>query len=593
MQRGGGRSPLRALPPSEFMEIMSKNVLTEYLAERFPEVQAKPFYRYVFPDGALALQGEGKNRDGRYTGIVKHMKVDRVTCKPIKGQTRLYKLTDDLQVVETVITSTACDDFFVCSPLSYAGSHAMRKYARWLYAFVVDVDRVYKTSDNGAAGLDNFILHVERGKMPRPTFIVSSGNGFHLYYVLDNPLPLYQNIVDEAAKFHNALTSLLWHNYITDIGREKDIEKHGIFQGYRMVGTLTKAGIIDGTGERARAFFTGERVTVEYLNTFIEKGKRLFEAVKGKKSKRLSRAEAARLYPEWWERVKQGKKAEQWAVNRAVYDWWKAKITENVSVGHRYWCAWALVVMARKCCKYDAVKNPCPVTRAELKADLEALIKPFDALTNDKNNHFTDSDIKDALRAFETGVIKYPLNAIMAKTGITIEKNKRNGRKQTEHLKIARFALALANESNGAALQGRKSKFDEVVRWRLVNPEGRKCDCRRDTGLSEATITRHWTEAGERARAVRPVRVVSVRAHIDGEDTYRTAAVMGNGVARLVTPETVEDGKSGAELVAEWEAESQKILAERGDAARAEWKAEQEEQLRQRAEYLKNNNAED
>ena len=83
---------------------------------------------------------------------------------------------------------------------------------------------------------------------------------------------------------------------------------------------------------------------------------------------------------------------------------------------------------------------------------------------------------------------------IEKQTKVDIPPNKRNGRKQATHLKIARSTLAIMNEDEGKALQGRPDKAKIVEEWQKSHPEGRKADCIRDTGLSKPTVYRWWKE---------------------------------------------------------------------------------------------------
>ena len=38
----------------------------------------------------------------------------------------------------------------------------------------------------------------------------------------------------------------------------------------------------------------------------------------------------------------------------------------------------------------------------------------------------------------------------------------------------------------------RKNKADIVKKWRVKNPDGRKADCIRDTGLDKKTVYKWW-----------------------------------------------------------------------------------------------------
>ncbi|MBO3282348.1 hypothetical protein HJV68_20895, partial [Intestinimonas butyriciproducens] len=86
-----------------------------------------------------------------------------------------------------------------------------------------------------------------------------------------------------------------------------------------------------------KAFETGERVTIEYLNGYLMDKSKAVTDFHYKSD--LSLAEARKKYPEWYEkRIVQGERRERWHVKRDLYDWWLRKIKEGASVGHRYSC---------------------------------------------------------------------------------------------------------------------------------------------------------------------------------------------------------------------------------------------------------------
>ena len=51
-----------------------------------------------------------------------------------------------------------------------------------------------------------------RKLLPRPTFIVSSGTGLHLYFVLEEPVPLYREFAMELQELKRELTRLVWND---------------------------------------------------------------------------------------------------------------------------------------------------------------------------------------------------------------------------------------------------------------------------------------------------------------------------------------------------------------------------------------------
>ena len=85
----------------------------------------------------------------------------------------------------------------------------------------------------------------------------------HLYYVLDKAIPLFNDTAKQLQALKNELTRKIWHGTVVDITHEKEIQQEGIYQGFRIPGTITKKG------DRARAFLTGDKVDLEYLNSFV------------------------------------------------------------------------------------------------------------------------------------------------------------------------------------------------------------------------------------------------------------------------------------------------------------------------------------
>lgn len=460
------------------------NALTEWLEIGFDEVEPRDFYRGIFPAGELEARGE--YIQGKYTGIIvaitKGWKAD--------GRRKVYRytLTDDLDAVDTAIDS---DDFCLCSPLSYAGKKRTAENARMLYAIAVDVDKV-RIERGRAVGLESLWERhiIEKKRIPKPTYIVSSGTGLHLYYVLEHPLPLFYNLAYELQEYKRELTRLIWHESIVNIRSVSDIQQEGIYQGFRMPGSITK------NGGRARAFLTGEKVSMDYLNSFVRPMYRANRAAEVKPRGRVRMSEAAELYPDWYERrIVKGEKRGSWAVNRSVYDWWKGQVLSGAQVGHRYYCMMMLAIYARKCGHYDEKKNPNPVSREELERDCFELLDYMEGLTVSEDNHFGEDDLLDALEAYDERWITYPRRAVEYRTAIAIPANKRNGQRQADHLEEARAIRDIRAKRRGEkwdAHSGRKSAYKAVQEWRQENPEGRKADCIRATGFDKKTVYKHW-----------------------------------------------------------------------------------------------------
>ena len=65
--------------------------------------------------------------------------------------------------------------------------------------------------------------------------------------------------------------------------------------------------------------------------------------------------------------------------------------------------------------------------------------------------------------------------------------------KQADHLKLARFIRdEIKGNTNWREGNGRKPKQEIVLEWRTRNPNGKKADCIRETGLSKPTVYKWW-----------------------------------------------------------------------------------------------------
>lgn len=116
----------------------------------------------------------------------------------------------------------------------------------------------------------------------------------------------------------------------------------------------------------------------------------------------------------------------------------------------------------------------CGLSKDEIEQDAIDLI-PFLNGLNEKEP-FTEEDIKSALECYDERYNTFPLKDIEKLTNIRIERNKRNGRKQDQHLKIARFTRDLNyDDPNGwINKEGAPTKQSIVQKWRLEHPEGKK-----------------------------------------------------------------------------------------------------------------------
>lgn len=443
------------------------DVLADWLSSRYREDSPRDFYRAIFPSGELEARGEYV--DGRYCGI----------AIQVIGENRAkrYSVTDDLSVIDDLAST---EDFCIMSPVSYAGKTQRQEMARFLYALTFDLDGV-RVRDGEPVGLIDLIHQTTLTNVyaiPVPTYIVSSGTGLHLYYLLRRPVPMFRNVIEQLARFRHALTRKLWNDAVTSLS--DNVQYESVTQGFRMVGTVTKDG-----SKRVRAFRVGEPVTIDYLNSFVASDARV-TTFSYKRSMSLS--EAREKYPEWYEnRVVSGHAPGTWTVKRDLYDWWRRKIDEGAVEGHRYFCIMALAIFARK----------CAIPESELVSDALGFIPELNSRSITDTNPFTEADVMKALEAYNASYQTFPRRVIEELTAIPMPANKRNGRTQAEHLRRAR-AVQAVDYPNGEwrNKNGAPTKREAVIDYKHDHPDATNSEIARAIGCSRTTVIK-WVKSIE------------------------------------------------------------------------------------------------
>lgn len=462
--------------------------LAAHLAQDYPEVTPHEFYRAIFPPGELDTWKSFT--PGKYTGIIMTLKQDGHFC-------RRYTLTDDFHDLDKAINSNrTC----FLTPASYAGKKRESQCARVLYALAIDLDYV-----DEERRYSTLITQIEHGEdlgffgLPRPTFLVASGTGLHIYYVLQEPVPCYDANLQKLQKLKSRLTWQAWTQGAAAIGGDlRRVQYEPVLQAHRMVGSVTKVGT------RTRAFRTGVPITIEEMDEYVPEDYRCGDLMY---ISALSLEDAKDLYPEWYDRriVRQEPRG-TWPrpCHRGLYEWWIRQIREGATEGHRYWVIFVLVTYAVK----------CDIPKEEVRQDAYDLV-PF--LNTRGKTAFTRDDVDAAMQAYDPCYKTYSIQAIEYRTGIHIERNRRNGRTRDQHLKRV-HALAKMDQEEGKGAYchcGRKSAGPAVQEWRTTHPCGTQAACAKDLGITWQTVHRHWTAAGEPMTNLQRVQVFR-QAHPDG-----------------------------------------------------------------------------
>ena len=481
-----------------------------HLRQYLEPVEPYEFYREIFPEGSFERKGHyedakgnaialtvPKKQDSRENGVALEIEGD--------GKARRHLITEELEELSEIQGT----DFTIMSPISYFGRQRRGQNARYLYAMVFDLDGV------GMPQLRDTLHQMNKDIIPRATFVVNSGTGLHLYYVLTEPIPMYPQNQKILKELKYALTRQIWNRFTSSI---KEPQMQGILQGFRVVGTSSKLG----KDYPVVAYRYGGAVALEKLLDYIPDSNGEQQRIQALMRKsRLSLAEAKEKYPDWYDRrVVKKERRGRWTVKRDLYDWWLHRIADEIKVGPRFYGIMTLAIYAKN----------CDIDEAELRRDAFDLLKPYDDMSEEDINRFTKDDIVCALEMFNEDYVTFPRDDISKLSGMTMPVNKRNWRKQAEHLGRAWVVHAFVDpEGKWRNKDGRPKAQKKVYEWRQQHPAGRKADCHRDTGLDPKTIRKWWDseppavrqEDGHMVARVRPSQALSdllVEALGQGED---------------------------------------------------------------------------
>lgn len=428
----------------------------EWLEERYSEVAPWAFYRDLFPSGCLDKR-DAKTK-GKYCGI----------AVQIDGKKALrYTLTDELDNLEALLSS---DLFTVISPISYAGKSQKAENQREIYAIAIDLDSIVFDGDN-PSGLASLISQIDRAKiLPKPTYIVaSSPANLHLYYLLEEPIKAFASVKESVARYKEFLTKKSWNMYVTKDYDKPQIEPIG--QAMRSVGSICK----NAENGRVRAFIAGDKVSIDYLNSFVgidDKDKYSIVTATPKRTKNKS-----------------NNSRKLWIAKNGLYEWWIRKMREGASVGHRYYCCLCAAAFAKK----------SGVSYEQLKEDILELVPFLDDLKENAQDTFTVSDALAAIKNYKDPKFHTMRRDTLERlSAIAMPPNKRNGRPQAIHLQGARFLQSLDDpQGNWRNLEGAPKKRDLVLSFAKEHPNMSNREIAKELGISRNTVNKWMKECGK------------------------------------------------------------------------------------------------
>lgn len=497
-----------------------KNYIAEWFANKgYTEIMPRAFYRDIFPGGLL--DDKGLITKGKGIGLVNLLqkpKTEEGMNSDIKIKNLGYKFHNDLNCLMEIIKKSVdlysdniknglSDDIQVlvnAGACSYIGKDCKADNIFMLSAIVVEIDDPISNYNNGKylpdeeydpIGIKNLLkqlrpvqfrpeavkytgTEIREPLHPTPTYIVCSGTGLHLYYVLDEPLRINKKSFPkhymQVDLFKRSLMASFWRDHTIT---KKPLEVQSLAQRYRCVGSPTKNGSL------VRAFRMGDRVSLAYLNSFnilnvdreayMEPCPKLAEIVNtapGTASKK--------------DEDKKNKKARKGTLGKGAYTKAISRIQAFAVEGRRYWFIYCLAATARA----------CSIPREQLEKDAYALLDILDSKTETNNNHFTSYDIQSALKAYDYTGPFMRRSTYESLCGIKCETaQKLNGRSREEHLAYCRQIKAEKIANGELLTDGRPLAYWSVLSYRILCPKARKVDALNNNVAAKATLQKYWS----------------------------------------------------------------------------------------------------
>lgn len=429
-------------------------------ALHLPQVSQREFYRTIYPEGALSKTGVQET--GWYTALIELY--DK--SKREYNANKFIYLHDDLNALPNLMAAAQSRT----NGIAYAGKSGEDSLARELYALIF---RVNLPQSLGYHTFGDFCCrHMRKSKTARrpriaPTFVTLSGDTKQVlfYYVLEEPIPMYNKFLNKLKSMHTYLSRAIHVALNEECYDSVAIPRqYGIYARYPVVGTMSG-------GDEVIAYKTGEKYTLDDINALLPKTKRL---AYHQATESLEHAQA--LWPDWARRrlVQKRKPSGKrfWIAKPNLFAWYVDLVEENKEIV--------------KPGILEALMSYAAKSGAYHKKVWDTARHFQDILATRYPKSEIDSHVADAWGLYDNPSLlrNWTISHIEDITGLTIPRNKRNGRTQAEHL---------------ALLHQAQSKEDAVRQWRLENPEGTKSACAQALHITWDTANKWWDAKAKKA----------------------------------------------------------------------------------------------
>ena len=357
---------------------------------------------------------------------------------------------------------------------TYFKEFVSKQTAKDVHAFIIDMDNVWSGVLLRALQDD---WNTEKETLPKPTYIVNSGTGLHLYFLLDEPIPHYQCNAEGIDSLYRALAV---QQTTKRIYLQKQVQWFG--QDFRMAGSLNKYGW------RNEVFKVGEKWDIDELGKAVGLKDVHFVRYGEKRTKPVSERQ----------RTKNRPKRKGWRCNRGFYDYTLERCRNETKEGTRYMSMCALTVIAWK----------CNVPIAEVERDLLGLLPKYN---DGAVRQIKEQEVQHALLMYNERAMLTQRERLQDWIGWKYQPktNRHYGRqvfkrKKSEearerglsntNLEVRGWTVRDAMYPNGEwrNKDGRPIAQQTVQSWREAHPAGRKADCIRETGISKPTVLKWW-----------------------------------------------------------------------------------------------------
>ena len=357
---------------------------------------------------------------------------------------------------------------------TYFKNFVSKTTAKDVHALIIDMDNVWAGVLQSALQND---WNEDDKELPKPTYIVNSGTGLHLYFLFDEPIPHY---VCNSEKIDQLYRRLAVQQTTSRIYLQKQVQWFG--QDFRMAGSLNKYNW------RNEVFRVGEKWDIDRLAQAVGMEDTHFVRYGEPRTRQLVKRE----------RTKNRTKRKGWRCNQGFYDYTLERCRNETKEGNRYMSFCALTVIAWKC--------NVPISKVE--QDLKGLIPKYN---KGAKRQITEKEIEHALRMYNEKAMltqrerlqdwigweyKPQTNRHYGKQVFKRKKSQEardKGLKNT-NLEVRGWAVrdAMYPDGEWRNKDGAPSKQEEVRAWRQLHPDGKPKDCMADTGISKNTVYRWW-----------------------------------------------------------------------------------------------------